>query len=312
MSGPTDARADARLLALLEHAAGAHYRFVTPTSATVRRRLAQAPPAEPAARDVLGWGFDFAAEDMPPLHCLLKDAGVLEEADGRLRSRLRIASLDEELLLHAGGPGAAEDAVFLGPDSYRFARLIQSKVAFGAASAVLDIGTGAGVGALVAARLSPGARLTAIDINPKALTLARINLRHAGLEARLVLTNGLADVEDLFDLIVANPPYVAGRSGRIYKDGGDMHGARLSLDWTQQALERLAPGGRFVLYTGSPISMGGRDILGEHLKALARKAGCALDYEEIDPDIFGGELRRPEYRDVERIAAIGAVFTRPS
>jgi hypothetical protein len=35
-----------------------------------------------------------------------------------------------------------------------------------------------------------------------------------------------------------------------------------------------------------------------------------MTYEELDPDVFGGMLRRPAYDDVERIAAVGAVIRR--
>ncbi|MGE0403972.1 MAG: SAM-dependent methyltransferase, partial [Kofleriaceae bacterium] len=33
-----------------------------------------------------------------------------------------------------------------------------------------------------------------------------------------------------------------------------------------------------------------------------------LVYEEIDPDVFGEELDTPAYRDVDRIAAVGATI----
>jgi hypothetical protein len=38
--------------------------------------------------------------------------------------------------------------------------------------------------------------------------------------------------------------------------------------------------------------------------------GCTLDYREIDPDVFGEELSKPIYADVERIAVVGAVITK--
>ncbi len=47
--------------------------------------------------------------------------------------------------------------------------------------------------------------------------------------------------------------------------------------------------------------------------ALGRSAerfGCSLRYREIDPDIFGELLDEPAYREVERIAAIGAVLVK--
>ena len=47
-----------------------------------------------------------------------------------------------------------------------------------------------------------------------------------------------------------------------------------------------------------------------YFPSAASDAGCTMAYREIDPDVFGEELERPAYRDVERIAAIGAVFRR--
>jgi hypothetical protein len=96
---------------------------------------------------------------------------------------------------------------------------------------------------------------------------------------------------------------------RAYRHGGDMHGARLSLDWTLEAAERLVPGGRMLLYTGVAI-VDGRDHFREALTRELKGLGCVFLYEEIDPDVFGEELDEPQYRDVERIAAVGAVITK--
>ena len=75
-------------------------------------------------------------------------------------------------------------------------------------------------------------------------------------------------------------------------------------------LEKLAPGGRLLLYTGSAITAGGKDRLKSGLEALCGRTGARLDYAEIDPDIFGSCLSMRAYRDVERIAAVGAVLVR--
>ena len=48
----------------------------------------------------------------------------------------------------------------------------------------------------------------------------------------------------------------------------------------------------------------------DHLRTVVEAAGFALDYRELDPDIFGGQLKRRAYADAERIAAVGAVVTR--
>jgi hypothetical protein len=64
-----------------------------------------------------------------------------------------------------------------------------------------------------------------------------------------------------------------------------------------------------LLYTGSAI-VAGEDRLAAALSEQLPALGCALDYAEIDSDIFGDQLDEPGYEQVERIAAIGAVITR--
>jgi methylase of polypeptide subunit release factors len=151
----------------------------------------------------------------------------------------------------------------------------------------------------------PGARLTLCDINPLALRLARINARHAGLEVETV-EGGIENVRGGFDAAIANPPFMIDEEARPYRDGGDMHGGRISLDWSLEALRRLDPGGRLLLYTGSAI-VDGRDELREALEREVAALGGSLRYRELDSDIYGEELEKPAYRDVERIAAVGAV-----
>ena len=64
-----------------------------------------------------------------------------------------------------------------------------------------------------------------------------------------------------------------------------------------------------LLYTGSAI-VAGRDALREALAEALPRLGCSLRYEELDPDVFGEELDQPDYRNVERIAVVGAVIRR--
>jgi len=115
------------------------------------------------------------------------------------------------------------------------------------------------------------------------------------------------EVEGLVDLVIANPPYVIDKDERTYRHGGDMHGARLSLDWSLESAARLAAGGRMILYTGSAI-VDGRDELREALAARLPELDCALRYWEMDPDVFGEELSSERYADVERIAIVAAVI----
>jgi len=297
------------LLQLLNALAREGYRFITPTPLTHARVLARSPGRTARSlRDVFGWSLPFEHDLLPSeLFDLLADANALDQEDGRFRSRLRVSSIGERLFLHSSFPTDAPDSVFLGPDTYRFVDFVRSELPrLGPVRRLVDIGTGTGAGALMAAPLLPQARLTLLDINPSALRLAAVNARHAGLEVELVGGGSLDDITGLVDLIIANPPYIMDEGEREYRDGGDMLGARLSLDWTLAAARRLEPGGHMLLYTGSAI-VEGRDALREALERELPTLGCTLRYRELDPDLFGEELEKPAYREVERIAAVGAV-----
>ncbi|MGV8840840.1 MAG: 50S ribosomal protein L3 N(5)-glutamine methyltransferase [Bauldia sp.] len=82
---------------------------------------------------------------------------------------------------------------------------------FDAVGSALDIGTGSGCLAILAARLFPNAKVDAVDISAPALELAALNVEDHGLGDRISLFRG-----DLFeplgkrryDVIIANPPYV--------------------------------------------------------------------------------------------------------
>ena len=302
---------DSALVDLLARLKASDYAFVTPTPTTHQRVSARLPQARAGhLRDIFGWGRPFQLSALEPglLDCLQRADGLVP--DGVLhRSRLRVSTLDGRLHLQSSR-GSEADSVFLGPDSYRFVHLLDAILREGPSpERVLDIGAGAGAGALsLAARLQT-ATVVASDINPRALRLLAANAAHARLTVEVVEGSGLDAAAGDFDLITANPPYVAGAGGRTYRDGGGSLGADLALGWVEQGLSRLRPGGRFVLYTGSPI-VEGRDLLQGELARLAGAAGASLSYEELDPDIFGGMLRQTAYREVERIAAVGAVLMR--
>lgn len=308
---------DDALLALLDALAELDYRFVTPTPATHARVLSNRSSGLASdLRDIFGWSMAFDRQALDPelLELLRAADGLTATGDGRFKSRYRVASLDRTLLLHSAYPTDADNAVFFGPDSYRFVELIRREVdgCLGNEGArLVDIGGGTGVGAIVAGQLCPSFRLAMSDINPEALRLARINARHAGVELEMRLGPGFQPLDGEFDIALANPPYMMDEAGRGYRDGGDMHGARVAYDMACEAIDRLRSGGRFILYTGSAI-VDGEDALREALLRLAADRKCAIRYREIDPDIFGEELETPAYRDVERIAAVGAVITRLS
>lgn len=308
---------EAALLCVLDILTTRDYAFVTPTPATHARVLAR--PERRVARsvvDVLGWSLPFAPDliDAELLAALTASDAIESGLDGMLRSRYRVSRLHRRLYLHSAYPTEARDAVFFGPDSYRFADLIADE--FGRhppapGARLVDIGAGAGVGAIVAAGLRPDLDIVMTDINAQASRLAAINARAAGVQARAVIGEGLGHEPGPFDIALANPPYIVDRAGRDYRDGGGMLGGQVAFDMAGEALDRLSPGGRFILYTGSAI-VDGADLLQRALGWLAAAKGFAMHYREIDPDMFGEELDNSAYRDVDRIAIVAAIIDAPA
>ena len=75
---------------------------------------------------------------------------------------------------------------------------------------IADIGTGSGILAVTLASELPRATIVATDLSGAALGIARENARRLGVADRVTFieTSYLDGIDVLFDLIVANPPYV--------------------------------------------------------------------------------------------------------
>ena len=294
------------------------YRFITGTPATHARVNAREDAGQARdLRDVFGWSRPFDDKLLPQsVLGWLRDGDLLRRKGDLLLSRVRFSTLGRQLYAHSSYPTAEADAVFFGPDTYRFAALIESELQrqpLPACARILDVGCGAGPGGMVAALASEAAapELVLADINPHALVHARANATLAGLgQVTLAHSDLYAQVEGAFDLIVANPPYLVDPTARTYRHGGGALGGGLSERIVAEGLLRLAPGGRLVLYTGAAM-VGGRDPLSDALRPLVESGGCNWRYWELDPDVFGEELEAPAYREAERIAAVALVAQRP-
>jgi methylase of polypeptide subunit release factors len=289
------------------------YRHVTPTPATIER--VNARPGNEIARDlvgVFGWSRPFPDGIVPTALLAELDRARFLHRDGELcRSAIRVSTLGGEFFAHSAFPTIAADAVFFGPDTYRFCRAIRAHLPDPATiRRAVDIGSGAGPGGILVARHAPAAEVLLLDVNESALRLSRANALAAGLanvEARR--SDVLGGADGRFDLIVSNPPYLNDPLVRAYRHGGGSHGTALSVRIATEALQRLALGGRLILYTGVAI-LGGVDPFLAAVEALLRAAPVAWTYEEIDPDVFGEELDSPAYATADRIAAVVLTATR--
>lgn len=133
---------------------------------------------------------------------------------------------------------------------------------------IADVGTGSGVIAVCAAKHLPESRITAIDISPAALAVAKANAAQHGTADRVQfvesdLLQGLP-AEPKFDFILSNPPYVRSDEMPLLQVDVRKYEPHLALDagprgseiverLIPQAAERLAPGGWLVVEIGGQL-----------------------------------------------------------
>lgn len=143
--------------------------------------------------------------------------------------------------------------------------LIEAAVAYFAGRApatILDLGTGPGTLLLAALDHWPAAVGLGIDASPRALDLARANAERLDLAPRATFVSGdwAHGIEQRFDLILANPPYIA--TGEVlprevaeHEPPEALYGGADGLDAYRviapQLGTRLAPGGVAILEIGS-------------------------------------------------------------
>ena len=127
---------------------------------------------------------------------------------------------------------------------------------------VLDLCTGNGSLAVIAAMAYPEVAIDASDVSDDALAVARINVDRHGLGKRISLIKSdlYASLPDAYDLILCNPPYVNARSmdalpaeyraePALALAGGE-DGMDLIRPILQQATQHLTPVGVLVLEIG--------------------------------------------------------------
>lgn len=169
--------------------------------------------------------------------------GLLERAGDGVRAALDLRPYGEEgvswwVVSDLGtdvrpGPLRPDHVLGIGPASVTLANATVRRPV----GSALDLGTGCGVQAL---HLSRHARaVTATDVLPRALELARLTARLNGLDWELRAGDLLEPVaRRRFDLVVSNPPFVVGPGdgGFAYRDSG------LAGDEVSRRLVRAVPG----------------------------------------------------------------------
>ena len=169
---------------------------------------------------------------------------------------------------------------------------------------LLDLGTGSGCILLSLLADRPMARGTGADLSPKALVVAARNATALGLSerARFQVSDWCRSVAGRFDLIVANPPYIAAAEMAGLAPEVRDHEPRLALTpggdgldayraIATQAPARLIPGGRLLVEIGPSQGAAVRDLF----------LGAGLERLEIRPDLDGRDrvvlARKPGAQD---------------
>lgn len=158
-------------------------------------------------------------------------------------------------------------------------------------TSVLDLCTGSGCLAIIAAGIFPDAEVDAADLSADALDVARINVEQHDVEDRVTLFQGdLFDAVEgrTYDLIITNPPYVAGGEVQAFPPeyghepvlahlGGE-DGLDLVRRILAEAADHLNPGGGLLCEIGT-----GRERLVDDYPQLDF---LWLDTEESEGEVF--------------------------
>lgn len=106
------------------------------------------------------------------------------------------------------------------PDTEVLVALALERAQLLAAPRIVDLGTGSGIVAVTLAHLCPAAEVSAVDVSAAALDVARTNAGRHGAAVNFLLGDWYAPLGAArFDLIVANPPYVAEGDPHLRQNG---------------------------------------------------------------------------------------------
>jgi release factor glutamine methyltransferase len=172
---------------------------------------------------------------------------------------------------------------------------------------VLDLGCGAGLAAVLAARA--GAHVVATDVRPEAVACTRANAARNGVADRVDvrLGDGFAPVAGLrFDLVATSPPQMPTPPGRerddavAAADNGGPDGWTLLDRLIREAPAHLAPGGRLLFTLFAFLGV-------EAARARLRAAGLEPEVVACEPQPFP----RLGYERIEHLRAMDREGTLP-
>jgi methylase of polypeptide subunit release factors len=183
-------------------------------------------------------GEPVRRDSLPVDASLLVDAGLLAVDGESATARVRLGPLDGLLVPSDAESSGADCVTGVNAASRTLATLtVRRRV-----ERALDLGTGSGVEALLAARHAD--TVVATDLNPRALELAALASRLNGLRLDLRQGSLFEPVgNEAFDLVVANPPFVVSPDTEfVYRDS-PLPGDEICREVVRGAAAHLRPGG---------------------------------------------------------------------
>lgn len=101
---------------------------------------------------------------------------------------------------------------------------------------VLDLCTGSGCLA-ISTKLNSDVEMTASDVSQKALTVAKQNAKNHNAEIKFIRSNMFDKIDETFDLIISNPPYIDTDEIEDLDDEVKNHDPLLALDGGEMGLK---------------------------------------------------------------------------
>ena len=154
---------------------------------------------------------------------------------------------------------------------------------------ILDLGTGCGAVAVMLKRMLPGSTVTATDISVQALNVARSNAARQQVELNFCQSDLFEKIDEQFDLIIANLPYVPASRWRFLEDQVRSYEPKCAIVAGRDGLKVIK---RLCLEVGNYLNQRGivaLEIDGNHKERVSRLLQLALPHHRcyVQSDLSG-------------------------
>ena len=213
---------------------------------------------------------------------VMLEKNLLKKDGGNIYSLIKITPYNEFFFITTGSYFKdVNKRVYMGGDSFLLADDINDIFSGGRFRRSLDVCTGSGIQAINISRFSDS--VTALDLNPNALSFAEKNLiLNKKNNVEFVLSDLYENISQKYDLIVSNTPYcfVPDDFSHWLPAYGGKLGMEIPLKIVEGFKDYLHDGGMGFACLASPV-MDGRDMLIEELEKLFSSENFAIEARTI-------------------------------